>query len=231
MKVTAVVLAGGKGRRMNQDIAKQYLHICGRPMLLYSLECFEKSAFIDDIVLVVADEEKEFCKDRILSQMPLTKLKAVVSGGKERYDSVMNALKVVEEPGYVFIHDGARPFVTDTIIKDMIDALEIYNACATGVKVIDTIKKTDTEGQIEETVDRSMLWQIQTPQAFDVRLIKDAYRKFIEAGKPFVTDDTMVVELFGDCKVKMVEGSYENMKVTTPVDMIVAEQIVNSFKG
>lgn len=227
MKVTAIVLAGGKGSRMNKDVAKQYLSLCGKPLLLYSLECFEKSEYIDDIILVVPENEKSFCREEIISKTKLTKLKVLVSGGKERYDSVINALCEAES-GYVFIHDGARPFVTEEIIKELLETVKLYRACATGVKVTDTIKKTDESNIIMETVDRSSLWQIQTPQVFDTELIKASYAAFMEASKPHVTDDTMVVELFGNHKVKMVEGSYNNIKITTPIDMLIAEQIIKT---
>lgn len=225
MKTTAVVLAGGKGRRMSMDVAKQYLPICGKPMLLYSLECFENSEYIDEIILVLPKDEIEYVKAQILAGNQLKKLKSIVEGGVERYDSVLNAMDCIKD-GYVFIHDAARPFVTEEILADLSDAVKKYGACATGVPVIDTIKQTDENGIIQRTVDRSSLWQIQTPQSFSVDIIKAAYDRFLTEGSPHVTDDTMVVELFGDAKVVMVKGSYENMKVTTPMDMIVAEEIV-----
>lgn len=225
MKNTAIVLAGGKGRRMSADVAKQYLPIGGKPMLLYSLECFEKSEYIDDIVLVLPENEIEYVKEEILSGICLNKLRRIVAGGAQRYDSVLNALAVIED-GAVFIHDGARPFVTEEILEDLSEAVAECGACATGVPVVDTIKQTGVDGFIEKTVDRSCLWQIQTPQVFEVSLIKTAYKSFLDAGRPHVTDDTMVVELFGATKVKMVEGSYENIKVTTPTDMIIAEEIL-----
>ena len=225
MKQTAIVLAGGRGKRMSAQVSKQYLPICGVPMLVHALKCFDDSNYIDDIVLVLPEAEIEYVKQDILAGVSFCKKIKIVAGGAERYDSVMNGLAAVEE-GVVFIHDGARPFVTEEVLADLTKAVNTYKACATGVKVVDTIKRTDASGLIEETVDRSSLWQIQTPQVFDVSLIKAAYDGFIEAGKPHVTDDTMVVELFGNTKVKMVEGSYENIKLTTPTDMIIAEEII-----
>lgn len=210
---------------MSMDVAKQYLPICGKPMLLYSLECFENSEYIDEIILVLPKDEIEYVKAQILAGNQLKKLKSIVEGGVERYDSVLNAMDCIKD-GYVFIHDAARPFVTEEILADLSDAVKKYGACATGVPVIDTIKQTDENGIIQRTVDRSSLWQIQTPQSFSVDIIKAAYDRFLTEGSPHVTDDTMVVELFGDAKVVMVKGSYENMKVTTPMDMIVAEEIV-----
>ena len=227
MRATAVVLAGGKGRRMSKDVAKQYLPIGGRPMLLYSLDCFERSAYIDDIVLVLPEAEMEYVCSEILSNQSFKKLRHIVAGGAERYDSVLNALAVIDE-GVVYIHDGARPFITDDILADLSEAVNLYGACAVGVPVVDTIKRTDSAGCIVETVDRSSLWQIQTPQVFKLELISAAYEEFIKAGRPHVTDDSMVVELFGNAKVKMVEGSYENIKLTTPTDMIIAEEILKS---
>lgn len=227
MKQTAIVLAGGRGKRMSSEVSKQYLPLGGVPMLIHSLRCFETSEYIDEIVLVLPENEIEYVKQEILSGYKFSKLAHIVTGGAERYDSVLNALAVVNE-GVVFIHDGARPFITEDILRDLSEAVKLYGACATGVKVVDTIKRTDDEGIIEETVDRSSLWQIQTPQVFELSLILSAYDGFIKAGKPHVTDDTMVVELFGNTKVKMVEGSYENIKLTTPTDMIIAEEILKS---
>lgn len=227
MKQTAIVLAGGRGKRMSSDVAKQYLPIGGVPMLVHTLKCFENAACIDDIILVLPESETEYVKKEILADVKLDKLSAIVTGGAERYDSVLNGLERIED-GIVFIHDGARPFVSEKVLEDLTEAVRTSGACATGVPVVDTIKQTDDNGFIEKTVDRSSLWQIQTPQVFEVSLIKEAYKKFIEAGKPHVTDDTMVVELFGNTKVRMVEGSYENIKLTTPTDMIIAEEILKS---
>lgn len=227
MKQTAIVLAGGRGKRMSSEVSKQYLPLGGVPMLIHALKCFETSEYIDEIILVLPGNEIEYVKTEILSGFKFTKLAHIVAGGAERYDSVLNALAMVDE-GIVFIHDGARPFITEEILRGLTEAVRITGACATGVKVVDTIKRTDASDMIEETVDRSSLWQIQTPQVFELSLIKKAYEKFLEAGKPHVTDDTMVVELFGNTKVKMVEGSYENIKLTTPTDMIIAEEILKS---
>lgn len=224
MKQTAIVLAGGRGRRMSADIAKQYLPIGGVPMLIHALNCFGKAACIDEIILVLPESEIEYVKSEILSGYVFPKLKHIVAGGTERFNSVLNALEKTED-GVVFIHDGARPFITEEILMDLFESVKETGACATGVRVVDTIKQTDDNDLIEKTVDRSSLWQIQTPQVFEVSLIKEAYEKFLEAGSPYVTDDTMVVEMFGNAKVKMVEGSYENIKVTTPTDMIIAEEI------
>lgn len=225
MKQTAIVLAGGRGRRMSSDIAKQYLPVGGVPMLIHALNCFENAGCIDGIILVLPESEIEYVKSEILYGCEFSKLKHIVAGGAERFNSVLNALEKVDE-GVVYIHDGARPFITEEILTGLAEAVKETGACATGVKVVDTIKQTDGNDFIEKTVDRSCLWQIQTPQVFEVSLIKAAYEKFLEAGSPHVTDDTMVVELFGNVKVKMVEGSYENIKVTTPTDMIIAEEIL-----
>lgn len=224
MKRTAIVLAGGRGRRMSSDVAKQYLPVGGKPMLLHSLDCFENSEYIDEIILVLPENEIAYVKENILKDCSFTKLRGITAGGKERYESVMNALSLVDK-GIVFIHDGARPFVTEDILRRLWECVLENKACAAAVPVIDTIKRTDGEAFVEETVDRSTLWQIQTPQVFEISLIKTAYETFFNAGCTSVTDDCMLMELYSKQRVKLVMGSYENIKLTTPVDMLVAEEI------
>ena len=226
-RIAAVCLAAGQGKRMNSDVQKQYLLIEDKPVLYYALKAFQDSA-VDDVVLVVGAGEEEYCKKEIVDRYGFTKVKAVVAGGKERYHSVYQGLTAVGEADYVLIHDGARPFLTQEIITRCIDGAKEYKACVAGMPVKDTIKLADDEGNIESTPERSKVWQIQTPQAFTYDLIKEAYTILIEQEEKGiktsipVTDDAMVVEYFLKQKVHLVQGSYENIKITTPEDMLVA---------
>ncbi len=220
-KCTAVVLAAGRGKRMGTDVQKQYIEMGGKPVLYYSLDTFEKSDIIDEIVLVVGENQEDYCRQEIVDQYGFQKVKTIVQGGAERYHSVWNGLQQVED-GYVFIHDGARPFVTEEILTRAYEDVQEYKACVVGMPVKDTIKISDGQGLVADTPNRSLLWMIQTPQVFDVSLVKGAYAKLIEQGITNATDDAMVVEMMLGSKIKLVEGSYENIKITTPEDLDVA---------
>ena len=231
VKTAAIVLAAGHGKRMHSKVAKQYLLLKGEPVVVHALRAFEKAG-MDEIVLVTGADEVEFCKRNIVEQYGFTRVRQVVAGGKERYDSVRNglcALKAVgfAEDGIVLIHDGARPLVNGEIIERAVDGAREYSACVASMPVKDTIKAADAEGFSASTPDRSTLWQIQTPQAFRFGLIYRAYDKVFAPGtdRSRITDDAMVVELMTDTKVKFIEGSYSNIKVTTPEDMIIAEAL------
>ncbi len=225
-KITAVVLAGGQGRRMQSNIPKQYLLLNGKPILYYSLMVFEQSR-VDEIVLVTGEEEREYCRKEIVERFGFQKVRAVVAGGKERYHSVYAGLKSCLGCDYVMIHDGARPFLTEEMIERSIEAVERDRACAVGMPVKDTIKICDENGYVEQTPKREQVWMIQTPQSFEYCLIEQAYRMVIESGRA-VTDDAMAVEVFLKEKVRLVEGSYMNIKITTPEDLIIAEQMMKN---
>lgn len=225
-KITAVVLAGGQGRRMQSNIPKQYLLLNGKPILYYSLMVFEQSR-VDEIVLVTGEEEREYCRKEIVERFGFQKVRAVVAGGKERYHSVYAGLKSCLGCDYVMIHDGARPFLTEEMIERSIEAVERDRACAVGMPVKDTIKICDENGYVEQTPKREQVWMIQTPQSFEYCLIEQAYRMVIESGRA-VTDDAMAVEIFLKEKVRLVEGSYANIKITTPEDLIIAEQMMKN---
>lgn len=233
-KITAVCLAAGQGKRMGSDVQKQYMLLEDKPVLYYSLKSFQNGP-IDDIILVVGEGEEEYCQKEIVEKYGFTKVKAVVAGGKERYHSVYQGLIAAADSDYVLIHDGARPFLTEDIIKRCIEGAEIYKACVAGMPVKDTIKIADEEQNIQSTPERSKVWLIQTPQAFEFHLIKEAYTKLIEQEQQGiktsipVTDDAMVVEYFMNCKVHLVNGSYENIKITTPEDMDVAHTFIKKF--
>ena len=213
-KVTAIVLAAGKGSRMHSEIQKQYMTLLDRPVITYALEAFEKSS-VDEIILVVAPGEIEYAQENILD-----------TGGAERYDSVYKALCSMPEEGYVLIHDGARAFITPELIEFCIEQVKKDKSCVMGMPVKDTIKIVDEDRYAVSTPPRSTMWQIQTPQCFVTAEIREAYQKMMEAGDDSVTDDGMVMETYGIRGVRMIKGSYENMKITTPEDMLLGEAIL-----
>lgn len=223
-KATALIMAAGKGTRMNADINKQYMEIAGIPVLARTLGAFQKCDEIDSIVIVINEDELNLCKKNIVERYNFTKVKALVSGGSERQNSVYKGLCSLEDKdGLVLIHDGARPFVSQQNIIDCISAIKKYGACGVGVRLKDTLKISDRDGFVAQTPDRTNLWSIQTPQGFYIPIILAAHEKAIQ--DDFLgTDDMMLVERQG-IPVKIVEGSYQNIKITTPDDLIIGESI------
>lgn len=220
-KYTAIVLAAGSGKRMNSKVHKQYLIIQDRPVLYYSLKAFEDSA-VDEIVLVVGKGEEKFCRKEIVDKYGISKVKAIVEGGKERYHSVFEGLKQTSDADYVLIHDGARPFVNQDIIRRCMQEVQKYQACVVGMPVKDTIKIADEEGYAKQTPDRKNVWMIQTPQTFSYALIYEAYEAMLKTEDTAITDDAMVLERIKGKKSKLIEGSYRNIKITTPEDLLIA---------
>lgn len=229
--IFAIVLAAGKGKRMQSDVAKQYMMLSDKPILYYSLKAFEDNSAIDGIILVVGKDDIQYCITDIIKKYGFSKVHKVIIGGKERYESVYNALCVIDNVDYVLIHDGARPFLNDIIIDDVICAVKEYKACIVGVPTKDTIKVINSEGIVDTTPNRDTLYQIQTPQAFEYQLIKIAYDKLMMKPLKNVTDDSMVFELMTNHSVRIVEGCYDNIKITTPHDMIFAQSILDSKKA
>lgn len=221
-RITAIVLAAGKGTRMNSDIPKQYLALLGKPVLFYSLQAFEHSN-VDEIVLVTGSGEQEYCKKEIIEKYHIKKVIHIIEGGAERYHSVQQGLLAAEGAEYVLIHDGARPLVSVSVINAAIDMVKETGACVVGMPVKDTIQLVDEEKTIVSTPVRRRTWLAQTPQCFSYELARVSYCKAIESGDTTITDDAMVVQHYGDARVVMLEGSYENIKVTTPEDIAVAE--------
>ena len=220
-KYTAIVLAAGSGKRMNSKVHKQYLIIQDRPVLYYSLKEFQDSA-VDEIVLVVGKGEEEFCRREIVDKYGISKVKAIVEGGKERYHSVFEGLKQTSDADYVLIHDGARPFVNQDIIRRCMQEVQKYQACVVGMPVKDTIKIADEGGYAKQTPDRKNVWMIQTPQTFSYALIYEAYEEMLKTEDTAITDDAMVLERIKGKKSKLIEGSYRNIKITTPEDLLIA---------
>lgn len=220
---TAIVLAAGQGKRMHSKIQKQFLEIGGKPILYYSMECFQKSPLIQDIILVTGEDMISYCQSEIVEKYGFTKVCKVTAGGKERYDSVYAGLLCCQDTDYVYIHDGARPFVTEEMIQRGYEAVKRTNACVMGMPSKDTVKLADPSGYIKETPDRKIVWNIQTPQIFSYDLIRGAYESIRKKDMSNVTDDAMVVEQETGTKILLVEGSYQNIKITTPEDLAVAE--------
>lgn len=227
-KITAIVLAGGSGKRMGGTVKKQYMLLAGYPVLYYSLAAFQKSS-VDTIILVT--NEKEYCQKEIVQAYHFDKVTKIVSGGAERYNSVYAGLLAAEGSSYVLIHDGARPFVSQEMIDHSIETVKKYRACAVGMPVKDTIKIVDKSGFTVTTPKRETVWQVQTPQTFSYPLILATYEKVLAKQVEGITDDTMVAEYQSDVRVKLIEGSYDNMKITTPEDITVAEALLKTSQN
>ena len=220
---TAIVLAAGQGKRMQSKIQKQFLEIGGKLVLYYSLHCFQESPLIQDIILVTGEEMISYCEQEIVKKYGFSKVRKVTAGGKERYDSVYAGLLCCQDTDYVYIHDGARPFITEEMVQRGYEAVKRTNACVMGMPSKDTVKLADSSGYIKETPDRKIVWNIQTPQIFSYDLIRGAYESIRKKDMTGVTDDAMVVEQETGTKILLVEGSYQNIKITTPEDRAIAE--------
>ena len=220
---TAIVLAAGQGKRMHSKVQKQFLEIQGYPGLYYSLRCFQESPLIQDIILVTGEVSISYCKEEIVQKYGFTKVSAVIPGGKERYDSVYAGLCECRDCEYVLIHDGARPFVTEEILKRGLQKVKETGACVIGMPSKDTVKLSDEEGYVKETPNRKCVWTIQTPQIFLYSLIREAHDSIRQKDMSKITDDAMVVEQETGAKVALAEGSYQNIKITTPEDLDIAE--------
>ena len=235
MKTAAIVLSAGRGTRMQSDIPKQYMPLIDKPVLYYSLKAFQDSS-VSSIILVTGKEDVEFCQKEIVEKYNITKVSAIVTGGKERYHSVYEGLKQLKDHDYVLIHDGARPCVNVDIIERSIQSVIEEEACVVGMPVKDTIKIANENGYAVATPDRSTLWMIQTPQSFSYSLIYNAYTELMGRIKsepenvPSITDDAMVVEYIYGKKVKLILGSYTNIKITTPEDIRVAEGFLKNLE-
>ena len=230
MSSTAIVLAAGSGTRMHTDTPKQFLPLDGVPLVAHSLRVFEASPLIDEIILVTSAEYLEFCRSEIAEKYGFRKIREVVAGGAERYDSVYAALRAMEGTragdDYVFIHDSARPYLTEEIIERAYLAARESGAATAGVPSKDSIKLVGADGYVTESIDRRRIWNIQTPQVFRFDLIREAHERFRaeladDKGdlRAAVTDDAGLVERYALAKVKMSEGSYRNIKITTAEDL------------
>jgi 2-C-methyl-D-erythritol 4-phosphate cytidylyltransferase len=220
--VGVIIPAAGRGKRMGANESKQFLPLAGRPVLLHTLDVFDSHPEVDEIVIAVREEEMERIRD-MLGTAGYRKTIRIVAGGRERQESVSRALRVVSS-GWVLVHDAVRPFVTHDAITRLIGAMRMHGAAILAVPVKDTVKKVNDAGIVEETPDRRRLWAVQTPQAFRRELLLAAHER--AAGREgWATDDAMLVEEMG-IDVRVVEGEYSNIKLTTPEDLVWAEAIL-----
>jgi 2-C-methyl-D-erythritol 4-phosphate cytidylyltransferase / 2-C-methyl-D-erythritol 2,4-cyclodiphosphate synthase len=230
MRTVAIIPAGGVGKRLRTQKAKQYLLLNHVPVLVHTLKVFQQAKIIDEIILVLPPDDVASAQKQLINKYGLTKVTAVVAGGKERQDSVKNGLSAISgKCDIVIIHDAVRPFVTQELIKQVVAAAKTTGAAAVGVKAKDTIKETKKDNLVAATIPRQNLWLTQTPQAFKFELLKKAYTAAYR-GKYYGTDDASLAEKIG-AKVKMIDGSYENIKITTPEDLIMAEALMKKKGG
>ena len=216
----AIVLAAGKGRRMNADLPKQYIEVCGKPVLYYTLRVFENSPEVDEIILVTGPGDEAYCDKMFREIYGFRKITKITAGASERSGSVLNGLRATDPCEFVLIHDGARPFVDEEIIRRNLETVRREGSAVTGMPVKDTIRICDADGKEVSTPDRSVTWMVQTPQTFPYDLIRNAYEAMAIAGNTEgITDDAMVASRFGGIRVAMTEGSYRNIKITSPEDL------------
>ena len=233
MKTDAIVLAGGKGKRMGSRIPKQYMELNGKPMLYYSLKAFEDS-FADNVILVCNEGEEDYCRKEIVIKYGLNKVNRIVPGGRERFDSVYNGLMASDGCDYVYIHDGARPLISQYILDRCQHYVEKYRAAVAARPARDTVKIEDGNRFIDSTPDRNRVWLMETPQVFEYALARSAYEKLVSSRDRLkdagvnITDDTMVIKMFENVDAYLVEDIYCNIKVTEPEDMIIAEAMLKS---
>jgi 2-C-methyl-D-erythritol 4-phosphate cytidylyltransferase len=221
MKADAVIVSAGKGQRFMGGKKKQFHLLAEKPILAHTLDKFEACPLIRSIVLVVGQEDMDYCLKEIVEKYRYRKISQIVPGGRRRQESVKNGIDVLPgEVDVVVIHDGVRPFITREMIEESIQSATRFQAVVFAMPVKETIKMSHPDGTVLKTLDRESLWQIQTPQAFQVNVIKEAYAKATEDG--FVgTDDALLVERLG-VKVHILPGSYTNIKITNPEDLLLA---------
>ncbi|MEF9992253.1 MAG: 2-C-methyl-D-erythritol 4-phosphate cytidylyltransferase [Peptostreptococcaceae bacterium] len=221
-----IIVAAGTGSRMKKDINKQFIKLNNKEIIVHTIDKFYNNNSIDDIVVVIKESEEEYFINNVIKKYGFDNIK-ITYGGNERQDSVHNGIKELDKNcDVVIVHDGARPFVTDDIIKNSIEEAKKHNAVVVGVKVKDTIKIVGEDGNIIDTPNRSYLWSVQTPQVFKYEVITKAYEDAYN-GNYYGTDDAMLVERIG-YNVKMIEGSYDNIKITTQEDLKFGEQILKN---
>ncbi|MCP9451716.1 MAG: 2-C-methyl-D-erythritol 4-phosphate cytidylyltransferase [Nitrospira sp.] len=225
--VVAVVPAAGKGLRMGGPVPKQFLALGGEPLVVHSLRVLEASPVVGQIILAVPPSDLDYCLDDLIPRAGLKKITKVVAGGKERQDSVRHALEhVPEETEVVLVHDAVRPFLTESMVRDVIEAAYRVGGAIVALPMRDTVKRVGAQGYIEQTIDRRPLWLAQTPQAFHFDRLRAVHRKAHGEGV-HATDDAFLFEWAG-YPVMVVEGSGENIKITRPEDMVIGEAILSA---
>jgi 2-C-methyl-D-erythritol 4-phosphate cytidylyltransferase len=228
MKTVAIIPAGGSGKRMESDVSKQYLLLKGIPILAHTLRAFQAPAIVNDIFLVIPPQDLQYVQEKIIDCYGISKARQILSGGKERQDSVKNGLDAVDKSyDIVLVHDGVRPFVSLKLIEQVIQEALENSAVAVGIPVSDTVKTVNRDGWVQKTLKRTGLWLTQTPQAFRRETIKQAYQAAYRDDF-YGTDDASLVVRIG-VKVKMIVGSRENIKITTMEDMTMGEHIMKKW--
>ena len=232
---TAILLAAGKGLRMETDIRKQYIQIAGIPLFLYSLRAMQECPYITDILLLVPKEDLEQAEAAVREYASFEKVRGICTGGAERYYTVSLGLEEIDwDCDYVFIHDCARPFIDQDTLRRLYETALETNACVAGMPAKDTVKIVDADCNVEKTPNRANVWIVQTPQVFAFKLIRDAYRSVLAQEEKLrsqgivLTDDAMVAELAGGCRVRMVRATYRNIKITTLEDIVLAKAFTES---
>ena len=228
LRSAAVILCGGTGKRMGTNVPKQYMLLKGAPLVYYTLMAFEDSK-TDDIILVTGAGDEKRVREEIVEAFGFKKVRAVICGGAERYDSSFEGIKKAAElkADIVMIHDGARPLVTKDIIERCLEDVKKFGSAVTAVASKDTVKIRDKDGYVTDTPERASVVNVQTPQCFKTELILAAYGNMYKSRMTAgITDDAMVAERFSDIRVHITEGSYENIKVTTPEDRFTAETLL-----
>jgi 2-C-methyl-D-erythritol 4-phosphate cytidylyltransferase len=224
--IAAIIAAAGVGKRMGHHIPKPYLQLAGKPILAHTLKIFEAMPEIREVTVVAHPEDLNLCQDTVIAPYHLKKVLRLVPGGKERQDSVYHALKALkneEELEIILVHDGVRPFVTPEQIRRVIDAARRHGGAVLGSPAQDTLKRVNSEGRVHQTLERTDIWQIQTPQAFQAPLL---WRAFTEAYSRnfYGTDEASLLEEIQQ-PVVVIPGSPFNLKITTPEDLLLAEAI------
>ena len=218
-KISALIVAGGVGSRMGKDVPKQFIEVLGKPIIAYTIDAFSQNSDVDEIVIVTLEDYIVYCKD-VVDTFGFEKVKSIICGGATRQESVYRGLLEITGD-FVLIHDGARPLIKQNVINDCIETVMVKSACAVGVKVKDTLKIADTEKIIKATPDRERIFSIQTPQCFKTSDILSAHKSAMDSSF-FGTDDAVLYERIGG-EVRIVEGDYSNIKITTPIDIAIME--------
>ena len=242
-----ILLAGGSGSRMGSDKPKQFMDLKGKPLIWYSLNIAQRSELIDEVVVVASPDHFSDIRN-ITDRYGFDKVSHIVAGGEERFLSVINGVMAIAgsaegcetfsgKPDIILVHDSARPFLDDGIIGRCLEGVKETGGCVAAVPSKDTVKLADENGMVTEEPPRKNVWNMQTPQVFDTDIILKAgelasedYRKSKESGTPMtqITDDAQMVRLYTKTPIKLVMGSYDNIKITTPVDMLIAEKILEN---
>jgi 2-C-methyl-D-erythritol 4-phosphate cytidylyltransferase len=227
MKVIALIPAAGMGKRMQAGINKQYLQLGGMPIVGRTISLFQDAPCVDDIYVITPEQEIPYCRTEIVAQYGFTKVRAIVPGGKERQNSVLNGLRALDgtaEDAVILIHDGVRPFIGNHILEHAVATARDHDGALVAVPVKDTVKIVEA-GVVRDTPPRETIWLAQTPQAFRYGIIRAAH-EMADAEGFLGTDDASLVERMGR-EVHIVLGDYRNIKITTPEDLLLAETFLN----